>query len=114
MRRLMENDERHGAERQQPRHYERDSSYSDVLVTYAPAFADATDPLEVDSWLRTTEYKFGLLHYTEYEKTMYAVQLEHVGLPTSPPYLLITMFHGVNSIPPSMHITYLWVCSIAS
>jgi hypothetical protein len=27
MRRLVENDERHGAERQQPRHQERDSSY---------------------------------------------------------------------------------------
>jgi hypothetical protein len=29
MRRLVENNERHGAERQQPRHQERDSSYSD-------------------------------------------------------------------------------------
>jgi hypothetical protein len=25
-------------------------------------------------------------------------QLEHSGLPTSPPYLMITMFHGVNSV----------------
>jgi hypothetical protein len=34
-------------------------------------------------------------------------QLEHGGPSTSPPYMLITMFHGVNSIPPFMHITYL-------
>jgi hypothetical protein len=72
MRRLVENDERHGAERQQPRHQERDSSYSDFLATHSSVFADATDPLEADSWLRTTESKFGLLHYTEYQKNLYA------------------------------------------
>jgi hypothetical protein len=49
MTRLIENDERHGAERQQPWHQERDSSYSDFLTTHPPVFADATDPLEVDS-----------------------------------------------------------------
>jgi hypothetical protein len=32
-RRLVENDERRGAERQQPQHQERDSSYSDFLAT---------------------------------------------------------------------------------
>jgi hypothetical protein len=64
MRRLDENDERHGAERQQPRHQERDSSYLDFLVTHPLVFVDATDPLEVDSWLHTTESKFGLLHCT--------------------------------------------------
>jgi hypothetical protein len=49
MRRLVENNEHRGAERQQPRHQERDSSYSDFLATHPPVFADATDPLEVDS-----------------------------------------------------------------
>jgi hypothetical protein len=49
MRRLVENDEHRGAERQQPRHQERDSSYSDFLTTHPPVFADATDPLEADS-----------------------------------------------------------------
>jgi hypothetical protein len=49
MRRLVENDERHGAERQQHRHQERDSSYSDFLATHPPVFADATDPLEADN-----------------------------------------------------------------
>jgi hypothetical protein len=71
MRRLIENDERREAERQQPRHQERDSSYSDFLATHPPIFADEIDPLEADSWLRTTESKFGLLHCTEYQKTLY-------------------------------------------
>jgi hypothetical protein len=74
MRRLVENDERRGAEHQQPQHQERDSSYSDFLATHTPVFADATDPLEADSWLHTTESKFGLVHCTEYQKTLYAVQ----------------------------------------
>jgi hypothetical protein len=74
MSRLGENYERRGAERQQPRHQERNSSYSDFLTTHPPVFADAIDPLEADSWLRTTESKFGLLHYTEYQKTLYAAQ----------------------------------------
>jgi hypothetical protein len=72
MRRIVENDERRGAERQQPRHQERDSSYSDFLATHPPVFADAIDPLEADSWLRTMESKFRLLHCTEYRKTLYA------------------------------------------
>jgi hypothetical protein len=49
MRRLVENDEHHGAERQQPRHQERDSSYSDFLTTHPLVFADTTDPLEADN-----------------------------------------------------------------
>jgi hypothetical protein len=109
MRRLVENDERRGAKCQQPQHQERD-----FLAAHPPVFADATDPLEADSWLHTTESKFGLLHYTEYQKTLYAAQLEHGGLPTSPPYLMITMSHGVNSVLPSVHTTYLRVCSAAS
>jgi hypothetical protein len=74
MRRLVENDERRGAERQQPRHQERDSSYSDFLATHLLVFADASDPLEADSWLRTMESKFGLLHCTKYQKSLYAAQ----------------------------------------
>jgi hypothetical protein len=74
MRRLVENDMHHRAEHQQPRHQERDSSYSDFLATHPPVFADATDPLEADSWLRTTESMFGLLHCIEYQKTLYAAE----------------------------------------
>jgi hypothetical protein len=43
-------------------------------VTHPPVFVDATDPLEADSWLRTTESMFGLLHCTEYQMTLYATQ----------------------------------------
>jgi hypothetical protein len=68
MRRLIENDEHRGTERQQPRHQERDSSYSSFLATHLPVFADATDPLEADNWLHTTESKFGLRRCTEYQK----------------------------------------------
>jgi hypothetical protein len=75
MRRLVENDEHHGGECWQPRHQERDSSYSDFLATHPLVFADATDPLEVDSWIRTTESKFGLLYCIEYQKTLYIAQL---------------------------------------
>jgi hypothetical protein len=41
-------------------------------------------------------------------------QLELGGLPISLPYLLITMFHGVSTVLPSAHITYLCVCSALS
>jgi hypothetical protein len=33
-----------------------------------------TNPLEADNWLLTTESKFGLLHCTEYQKTLYVAQ----------------------------------------
>jgi hypothetical protein len=74
MRRLVENNEYCGAEHQQHRHQKRDSSYSDFLATHPPVFADATDPLEAYSWLRTMESKFSLLHCTEYQKTLYTAQ----------------------------------------
>jgi hypothetical protein len=74
MRRLIENDEHCGTERQQPHHQEKDSSYSDFLATHPPVFANAIDPLEADSWLYKTESKFGLLRCTEYQKTLYTAQ----------------------------------------
>jgi uncharacterized membrane protein len=43
-------------------------------VTHPPLFFEATDPLEADDWLRTTKSKFGLLHYIEYQKTLYVTQ----------------------------------------
>jgi hypothetical protein len=50
------------------------TSYLEFLVTHPSLFSRGKDPLEADDWLRTTELKFGLLHYTEYQKTMYATQ----------------------------------------
>ena len=101
MRRMVENDERRGAGRpQHPRQQDMDSSYSDFLATHPPIFAEATDPLEADNWLRTTESKFGLLHCTEYQKT-----LEPGGLPTPPHYPPTIRFHGTSFAPPSVVIT---------
>jgi hypothetical protein len=51
-----------------------DSSYTDFLVTYPPTFIKATDPLEADNWLHITKSKFGLLHCTEFQKTLDAAQ----------------------------------------
>jgi hypothetical protein len=68
MRRLVENEERRGAELQQSRHQEKDSLYSDFLATHPSVFADAIDPMEADIWLCTMESKFRLLHCTEYQK----------------------------------------------
>jgi hypothetical protein len=116
----VENDKHCGAERQQPRHQERDSLYSDFLATHSPVFADATDPVEVDNWLHTIESKFRLLHCTEYQKTLYTVQQLRgsarawwASYITALP-VLITKFHGVSSVLPSMHITYLRICSAPS
>jgi hypothetical protein len=50
------------------------TSYSDFRVTHPPIFSRAKDPLEADDWLCTTESKISLLHYTEYQKTLYTVQ----------------------------------------
>jgi hypothetical protein len=67
MRMLVESDTRRGAGRP-PHHHrqEMNSSYSDFLATHPPVFAEPTDPLKADNWLRTIESKFGLQHYTEY------------------------------------------------
>jgi hypothetical protein len=51
-----------------------ETSYTDFLVTRPPTFAEAIDPLEADNWLRIIESKFGLLHYIEILKTLFAAQ----------------------------------------
>jgi hypothetical protein len=63
---IVENETRCVVERLQPRHQYWDSLCSDFLVTHPSVFANVTDPLEVDNWLRTTESMFGLLHCTEF------------------------------------------------
>jgi hypothetical protein len=52
----------------------QESSYFDFLATQPLKFAEATDPLEANHWLRVTEPKLGLLHYTELQKTLFALQ----------------------------------------
>jgi hypothetical protein len=71
------NEERREARelQQQPRqHQQHEMSYSGILVTHPHVFAKATNPLEADSWLRMTEAKFGLLCYSETQKTLFASQ----------------------------------------
>jgi hypothetical protein len=52
----------------------QESSYFDFLATQHPEFAEAMDPLEATNWLQVTESKFGLLHCTELQKTLFAAQ----------------------------------------
>jgi hypothetical protein len=70
---LIQNEIRHGAEQpQHPRRQDMNTSYSEFLSTHPPLLSGAKDPLEANDWLHTTESKFGLLHYIEYQKTLYA------------------------------------------
>jgi hypothetical protein len=49
-----------------------ETSYTDFLATQPPMFAEAIDPLQSDNWLHIIESKFGLLHCTEIQKTLFA------------------------------------------
>jgi hypothetical protein len=72
---LIQNETHHGAEcPQHPRHQDMNMSYSKFLATHPPLFSGGKDPLEEDDWLRTTESKLSMLHYTEYQKTLYVAQ----------------------------------------
>jgi hypothetical protein len=51
-----------------------ETSYTDFLATHPPTFVEATDPLEVDNWLHIIKSKFGLLHCTEVQKTLFMAQ----------------------------------------
>jgi hypothetical protein len=42
-----------------------ETSYTDFLATHPLTFVEATDPLEVDNWLRIIESEFELLHCIE-------------------------------------------------
>jgi hypothetical protein len=59
----------------QPHHQPvMDSSYTDFLVMHPLTFTEATGPLEVGNWLHIIESKFGLLHCTKFQKTLYVAQ----------------------------------------
>jgi hypothetical protein len=71
----MQNEAHRGAGHSQHyRQQDMNTSYSDFLVTHMLIFAGAKESLDADDWLYTTESKFGLLHYIEYQKTLYAAQ----------------------------------------
>jgi hypothetical protein len=72
---LIQNETCRGAEQpQHPRRQDMNTSYSEFLSTHPPLFSGAKDPLEADDWLHTTKSKIGPLHYTDYQKTLYAAQ----------------------------------------
>jgi hypothetical protein len=52
----------------------QEPSYLDFLATQPPVFAETTDPLEANHWLHMTKIKFGLLHCSEFQKTLFAAQ----------------------------------------
>jgi hypothetical protein len=58
----------------QPHQQHQESSYFDLLVMQPPEFAEMTDPLEDNHWLRVNESKFRLLHCSELQKTLFTAQ----------------------------------------
>jgi hypothetical protein len=50
------------------------TTYDDFAATHPPLFTEAGEPLKADHWLRMIESKFGLLHCTEVQKTLFAAQ----------------------------------------
>jgi hypothetical protein len=51
-----------------------ETSYTEFLATHPLTFTEAIDPLEADNWLHIIESKFGLLHCTEIQKTLFTAQ----------------------------------------
>jgi hypothetical protein len=50
------------------------TTYSDFVTTLSLLFTEAGESLKADQWLRATESKFGLLRYTEVQKTLFTTQ----------------------------------------
>jgi hypothetical protein len=50
------------------------TTYKDFMATHPSLFIEAGEPLEADHWLRVIESKFGLLHCTEVQKTLFVMQ----------------------------------------
>jgi hypothetical protein len=50
------------------------NSYVELLATQPPIFTEASEPLEVDHWLRIIESKFDILNCTENQKTLFVAQ----------------------------------------
>jgi hypothetical protein len=46
----------------------------EFLAIQPPTFAEASEPLEANHWLRTIESKFELLNCMENQKTLFAAQ----------------------------------------
>jgi hypothetical protein len=55
-------------------HAQTPTTYEDFAATHPPLFTEAGEPPEADYWLRVIESKFGLLHCTKTQKTLFATQ----------------------------------------
>jgi hypothetical protein len=47
------------------------TTYGDFAATHPLLFTEAGETLEADHWLRVMESKFGLLRYTDVQKTLF-------------------------------------------
>ena len=54
--------------------HETTSTYCDFLNTHPPIFHKAEQPLEAEYWICTIEQKFGLIHCSDIQKTLFVVQ----------------------------------------
>jgi hypothetical protein len=54
-----------------------ETSYTDFLTMHPLTFAETIDLMNADNWLRIIEFKFGLLHCTEIQKTLFVTQQLH-------------------------------------
>jgi hypothetical protein len=50
------------------------TTYNNFAAMHPPLFTEAGEPLEADHWLRVMESMFGLLRYTEVQKTLFTAQ----------------------------------------
>ena len=51
---------------------EVENIYRDFLKTHPPMFHKAEEPLEAEDWIHTIEHKFGLIRYSDVQKTLFA------------------------------------------
>jgi hypothetical protein len=51
-----------------------ETSYTNFLAMHLLMFDEVTDPLKVDNWLHILESKVRLLHYAEFQKTLFVAQ----------------------------------------
>ena len=51
-----------------------DNTYHYFLKTHPPIFHKAEQPLEAEYWICTIEQKFGLIHCSDIQKTLFVVQ----------------------------------------
>jgi hypothetical protein len=71
--RLLVNNSTHGENGARNTQGQALTTYGEFLATHPPTFAKASEPLEADQWLHAIESKFGLLHCTDHQRTLFAV-----------------------------------------